>query len=197
MFHQDAYAGTKKSLRKKTDDGDLSSQFRAPFQLAALKPESIWDLTAVHGFLEAICRYVFISLFSLVISLQILHVWPLIIFNIFSQTQGPNLLWNEINFCIYVLNVSSSKVEGMRLAPDYKQIKYSKSNFKYLCDISALMLKYFVKKLPTMLDDSSISLAQASIDCFYECLGTAKALYQRKFSTFLKVLRKMIIFPAQ
>lgn len=54
---QDAYAATKKSLRnKKGDDGDASSQFKVPSQLSPLKPESVWDLTAVHGFMETICR---------------------------------------------------------------------------------------------------------------------------------------------
>lgn len=108
-----------------------------------------------------------------------------------SRKEEPNLLWNENDFCIYVLNVTATKVEGMRLAPDYKQIKYSKSNFKYLCDLSGLMLKNFVKNLPNMLDDSGIQMAHASVDCFYECLATAKALYQRKFDAVLKVLRKL------
>lgn len=108
-----------------------------------------------------------------------------------SRKEEPNLLWNENDFCIHVLNVTATKVEGMRLAPDYKQIKYSKSNFKHLCDLSGLMLKNFVKNLPNMMNDSGIQMAHASVDCFYECLATAKALYQRKFDVVLKVLRKL------
>lgn len=80
----------------------------------------------------------------------------------------------------------------MRSAPDYKQIKYSRSNFKYLCDISALMLKYFIKNLANMLDDTGVEMAHASVDCFRECLTTAIALYERKFIDFLKILRKLI-----
>lgn len=112
------------------------------------------------------------------------------LFTLFRRGQSPNLLWNEQDFCIYVLSVARTKVEGMRLAPEYKQIKYSKSNFKYLCDISALMLKHFIKVLSNMLNDSDIKLAHASVDCFLECLTTTAVLYQRKFMDFLKVLRK-------
>lgn len=101
------------------------------------------------------------------------------------------MLWNERDFCAYVLNIARAKVEGMRCAPDYKQIKYSRSNFKYLGDMSAFMLKYFIKTLATMLDDSGINVAHAAVDCFHECLTTAIALYERKFNEFLKVLRKL------
>lgn len=83
------------------------------------------------------------------------------------------------------------KVEGMRSAPEYKQIKYSKSNFKYLCDISALLLKCFIKDLSSMLDETDIKMANAAVDCFVECLTTATVLYQRKFMDFLKILRKL------
>lgn len=102
------------------------------------------------------------------------------------------MLWEERDFCVYVLNVARSKVEGMRSAPEYKQIKYSKSNFKYLCDISALILNYFVKDLSSMLNETDIEMAHASIDAFHECLTTATVLYQRKFMDFLKVLRKLL-----
>lgn len=53
------------------------------------------------------------------------------------------------------------------------------------------MLKYFIKNLATMLDDSSIEVAHAAVDCFHECLTTAITLYERKFNDFLKVLRKL------
>ncbi|XP_031616603.1 Fanconi anemia group I protein [Contarinia nasturtii] len=153
-------AAAKKANRKKNDDGDLSGQLRATVQVNVLKPENVWDLIAVHGFLEALCR----------------------------RSQSPNLLWNETDFCIYVLNVTRAKVEEMRSAPDYKQIKYSKSNYKYLREISALILKFFVKDLANMLDDFGIEMAHAAVNCFRECISTATALYERKFIEFLKSL---------
>lgn len=88
------------------------------------------------------------------------------------------------------MNVARVKVEGMRSAPEYKQIKYSKSNFKYLCDIAALMVKYYVKDMPNIINDTDIEMAHAAIDCLFECLKTATVLYQRKFIDFLKILRK-------
>lgn len=51
---------TKKALRKKNDDIELTASLRAATQVTAIKPENIWDLITVHGFLEAICRYEFI-----------------------------------------------------------------------------------------------------------------------------------------
>lgn len=47
----------KKALRKKNDDNELTGNLRAAAQVTAIKPENIWDLITVHGFLEAICRY--------------------------------------------------------------------------------------------------------------------------------------------
>lgn len=77
----------------------------------------------------------------------------------------------------------------MRLAPEYMQIKYSKSNFKYLSEITALILNNFVKDLPDLLTESNIQMAHAAVECFKECLTTAAALYQRKIIEFLKVSR--------
>lgn len=94
---------------------------------------------------------------------------------------------------MYVLNVATRKVEGMRSAPEYKQIKYSKSNFKYLCDIAALMVKHFVKYMPNIINDTDIEMAHAAVDCLLECLKTATVLYQRKFIDFLKILRKFFL----
>lgn len=95
---------------------------------------------------------------------------------------------------MYILNVARTKVEGMRSAPEYKQIKYSKSNFKYLCDIAALMVKHFIKDMQDLINETDIKMAHAATDCLLECLKTATALYQRKFIDFLKILRKCTYF---
>lgn len=53
---QDSFAAAKKSSRKKNhDEGELSGQLKAA-QVSSLKLENVWELTAVHGFLDAICR---------------------------------------------------------------------------------------------------------------------------------------------
>lgn len=47
----------KKASRKKNDDNESTGNLRAAAQLTPIKPENVWDLVSVHGFLEAICRY--------------------------------------------------------------------------------------------------------------------------------------------
>lgn len=86
--------------------------------------------------------------------------------------------------------MTCAKAEWMRSAPEYMQIKYSKSSFKYLSEITALILKNFVKELPNLLTESNIQMARAAVECFKECLTTAATLYQRKIIEFLKVSRK-------
>lgn len=75
-------------------------------------------------------------------------------------------------------------------APEYKQIKYSKSNFKFLAEITVFVLKYFVQDLPEAMGAEEIATSAAATECFYVCLKTATTLYQRKFEKeFLKYLR--------
>lgn len=88
------------------------------------------------------------------------------------------------------MNVTCAKVEGMRTAPEYMQVKYSKSNYKCLSEVTALVLKHFLKDLSDLLTESNIQIARAAVDCLKECLTTAAALYQRKFLDFLKVSRE-------
>lgn len=57
IVSQVSLIATKKALRKKTDDPELTANLRSAPQVTAIKPENIWDLITVHGFLEAICRY--------------------------------------------------------------------------------------------------------------------------------------------
>lgn len=156
---------TKKSLRKrgdKTDDYPSLSQLK--LQDITFKPENVWDLPAIHSFLETICR----------------------------RTTESFELRKQPTFCIYILNVTRDKVQSMCSAPEYKQIKYSKSSFKHLAEMTAFVLKYFVQDLPEAMDDDEISVSTAAIDCFLVCLKTATALYQRKFEKeFLKYLRKL------
>lgn len=57
MVSQVSLIATKKALRKKNDDNEVTANLRSATQVTAIKPENIWDLITVHGFLEAICRY--------------------------------------------------------------------------------------------------------------------------------------------
>lgn len=106
----------------------------------------------------------------------------------FVYSFSTDLVSQNHEFCMYIVKVVCNKIEQMRTAPEYKQTKYSKSNFKYLCDLSALILKYFIKNLPSILNDNLIEMAHSSVNCFRECLITTVDLYQRKFTDYLKVL---------
>lgn len=160
---------TKRSLRKrgdKTDDHDSSSQLK--LQNIRFKAENVWELPSIHCFLEAICR----------------------------RTTGANQLRTTPNFCIYTLNVARDVVQTMCSAPDYKQIKYSKSNFKYLAEVAAFVLKYFVQDLPEAMGEAEIDVSVAATECFYECIKSATMLYQRKFDKeFLKYLQTPLDDP--
>lgn len=155
---------TKKSLRKrgdKADENQSASQLKV--QDITFRTDNVWELPSVHCFLEAICK----------------------------RTTGAFELRKKTDFCIYILNVTRDKVQSMCSAPEYKQIKYSKSNFKYLAEITAFVLKYFVQDLPEAMGDEEIATSAAAADCFYVCLKTATTLYQRKFEKeLLKYLRK-------
>lgn len=59
-YLQVSFIATKKALRKKTDDIEMTGNLRGAAQVSAIKPENIWDLITVHGFLEALCRYEFV-----------------------------------------------------------------------------------------------------------------------------------------
>lgn len=107
-----------------------------------------------------------------------------------SRASAESYLHDKVDFCVYILNVTSAKAAWMRSAPEYMQIKYSKSNFKCLSEITALILKNFIKDLPDLLTESNIKTAHAAAECFKECLSTATSLYQRKIIEFLKVSRK-------
>lgn len=116
-------------------------------------------------------------------NLKLFYLFP-------SEPYETNLLREQKDLCTYVLKATSAHVESMRLQPEYKQIKYSKSSFKYLTDISALLLKHFMYSLMEIIDTGDIDIAIASVESFQECLATAIKLYCRKLPDFLKVLRK-------
>lgn len=116
--------------------------------------------------------------------------FTLFFFFFFCRASADDLLQDKIDFCVYILNVTCTKVEWMRTAPEYMQVKYSKSSFKHLSEIMALVMKYFVKHLSELLTESNIGIARAAVECLKECLTTATTLYQRKFLDFLKMSRK-------
>lgn len=160
---------TKRSMRKrgdKSDDNDSSSQLK--LQNVTFKAENIWELPMLHCFLKTMC----------------------------STSPAANKLRITPNLSIYILNVARDKVQAMSSAPDYKQIKYSKSSFKFLSEVTALVLKCFVLDLPEVMGEADIGISVAATECFYECIKSATVLYQRKLDPeFLKYLQTPLDDP--
>lgn len=99
-----------------------------------------------------------------------------------------NILRNDDDLCEYILSVAYEKIEEMHNAPSYKQMKYSKSSFSSLCDITKITLKVYIQNTIDLLENDKLSLAYHGVDCFRRCLTTADYLYKRKFAEFLRLI---------
>lgn len=103
-------------------------------------------------------------------------------------------LRNDDAFGEYVLSIAIEKVVDMDVAPTYKQIKYSKSNFSALCQTTNIILKLYVSNTVECLEKGNFHLACLGVECFYHCLIAAQNLYQRKMPEFLKLIGAALIF---
>lgn len=119
--------------------------------------------------------------------MSIAIAWPSFILNISfcSEEKNASVVHSHQNFVNYVLHVASLKVEAMRSAPEYLQIKFSKSNFQNLCEISSIVYTKLVSNLEAALDNFDELTAFHATDCFLQCLTSAVSLYDRKFKEFL------------
>lgn len=97
-------------------------------------------------------------------------------------------LRNDDAFGEYVLSIAIEKVVEMDVAPSYKQIKYSKSNYSALCQTTNIVLKFYVSNTVEYLEKGNFHLACLGVECFYHCLIAAQNLYQRKMSEFMKLI---------
>lgn len=107
-----------------------------------------------------------------------------------SDRTHANLIEASIKFNHYILGMACAKIEAMCTAPEYKQIKYSKTNFKYLCESSKIIFVHFVKNLIGIFDEFDAEMAYLAVECFRQCLTTAVKLYERKIDQFLIYMRK-------
>lgn len=73
----------------------------------------------------------------------------------------------------------------MRSAPDYLQIKYSKSNFRNLSEISSIIFTKFIVNLEDVFKNYDDITALNAVECFFQCITSAVTLYERKFKEFL------------
>lgn len=107
-----------------------------------------------------------------------------------SDKTHENLVRQNLPFNHYILSTACEKIEAMCTAPEYKQIKYSKSNFKYLKESSKIIFTIFVKNLIEIFDEYDAKMAYLAIECFRQCLTTAVKLYERKMDQFLILFRE-------
>lgn len=107
-----------------------------------------------------------------------------------SDKAHENLIKTSLPFNHYILTMACEKIGAMRTAPEYKQIKYSKSNFKYLKETSKIIFSIFFKNLLEIFDEFDAKTAHLAVECLRQCLTTAVNLYKRKIDQFLIVFRK-------
>lgn len=110
-----------------------------------------------------------------------------------SDKTHENLIKTNLPFNHYILSTACAKIETMCTAPEYKQIKYSKSNFKYLTESSRIIFSIFLKNFIEIFDEFDAKTAYLAIECFRQCLTTAVKLYERKLDQFLIVCRKLLV----
>lgn len=88
-------------------------------------------------------------------------------------------------FANYILEETFKKLESMRSDLDYKQIKFSKSQYETLCKITAILFKKYSQHLLVLLNKYDSTVVYNCVECLRQCLFTARNLYERKFSEFL------------
>ncbi|XP_058815005.1 Fanconi anemia group I protein [Topomyia yanbarensis] len=130
------------------------------------KPENIWDLATV----ERLLKIVFDD----------------------STTHGTEQdvegLRSNRDFSLFVLKVTSEKLEALRHAPEYWQIKHSKRIFTHLCECGKIIYDRCVKQTNQLCGNGNVQVALGAGECFRQALLTGLAVYERKFTEFLRLI---------
>ncbi|XP_030375244.1 Fanconi anemia group I protein [Scaptodrosophila lebanonensis] len=104
----------------------------------------------------------------------------------FADAEHTTQLRSNVELVRYVLDVTTQKVEQVRLEPDYKQLAYSKRMLKHLTDVTKLIYERCIRRLPELWRNFDFATAVSAANCFFNCLRTANETYQRRFSDFVK-----------
>ncbi|XP_055541221.1 Fanconi anemia group I protein isoform X2 [Wyeomyia smithii] len=109
-----------------------------------------------------------------------------------STIYGPEhdleSLRSNREFTVFVLKVTSEKLEALRHTPEYWQIKHSKRVFNHLCECSKIVYDCVVKKTNELCGNGNILVALGGSESFRQALLTAQGVYERKFSEFLRLI---------
>ncbi|EDV59451.2 Fanconi anemia group I protein homolog [Drosophila erecta] len=135
-----------------------------PVKTMCTQPDNIWDLAILDKLLHLLLDDVVA----------------------FAAAEKTVLLRSNELLVRYVLSVTASRVESIRLEPDYKQLAYSKRTFKQLTDITKVIYERCIQRLTEMWKNFDMQSAALATQCFSECLQTAHETYSKKFEEFVK-----------
>nr|NP_610429.2 fanconi anemia complementation group I [Drosophila melanogaster]A1Z7L1.2 RecName: Full=Fanconi anemia group I protein homolog; Short=Protein FACI [Drosophila melanogaster]AAF59016.2 fanconi anemia complementation group I [Drosophila melanogaster] len=135
-----------------------------PVKTMCTQPDNIWDLAILDKLLHLLLDDVVA----------------------FAAPEKTVLLRSNEPLVRYVLSVTASRVESIRLEPDYKQLAYSKRTFKQLTDITKVIYERCIQRLPELWKNFDMQSAALATQCFSECLKTAHETYSKKFEDFVK-----------
>ncbi|XP_058450886.1 Fanconi anemia group I protein [Malaya genurostris] len=130
------------------------------------KPDNAWDIATV----ERLLKIVFDDLTSS------------------GPQQDLEALRTNRDFTLFVLKVSSEKLEALRHTPEYWQIKHSKRIFNHLCECGKTVFERCVKQTNQLAGNGNIQVALGAGECFRQALLTALDVYERKFAEFLRLI---------
>ncbi|XP_039486307.1 Fanconi anemia group I protein [Drosophila santomea] len=135
-----------------------------PVKTMCTQPENIWDLAILDKLLHLLLDDVVA----------------------FAAPEKTVFLRSNEPLVRYVLSITASRVESIRLEPDYKQLAYSKRTFKQLTDITKVIYERCIQRLPEVWKNFDMKSAALATQCFSECLQTVHVTYSKKFDEFVK-----------
>ncbi|EAT35297.1 AAEL012529-PA [Aedes aegypti] len=130
------------------------------------RPENIWDLATV----ERLLRILFDNSTNYATELDL------------------EALRSHRDFVQYALKVASDKLEALRSSPEYWQIKHSKRVFSHVCECGKIIYDRCVRKTNELCANGSVQIALIAGEAFRQAQLTTLAVYERKFSDFLRLI---------
>ncbi|EDW47016.1 GM20650 [Drosophila sechellia] len=159
-----AYKHLKQTAKNNSTSTCNLTMNGVPVKTMCTQPDNIWDLAILDMLLHLLLDDVVA----------------------FAAPEKTVLLRSNEPLVRYVLSVTASRVESIRLEPDYKQLAYSKRTFKQLTYITKVIYERCIQRLPELWKNFDMQSAALATQCFSECLKTAHETYSKKFEDFVK-----------
>nr|XP_019560353.2 LOW QUALITY PROTEIN: Fanconi anemia group I protein [Aedes albopictus] len=132
----------------------------------SFKPENIWDLATV----ERLLRILFDNSTN------------------YASEADLEPVRSQRDFVQYALKVASDKLEALRSSPEYWQIKHSKRVFGHVCECGKIIYDRCVRKTNELCASGNVQVALIAGEAFRQTMLTTLAVYERKFSDFLRLI---------